>query len=112
MGNTIVLTDAACDMPRSMIDQLGLGVVPFRIRAGELFVEDRRDEAALPQLYRKYLVDKQDHYAESIPLLEREIEDFLLKHVVTQHDRASVSYTHLTLPTTCTPCRSRWSPYH
>lgn len=88
IGDTIVLTDAACDMPRSMIDQLGLGVVPFRIRAGELFVEDRRDEAALPQLYRKYLVDKQDHYAESIPLLEREIEDFLLKHVVTQHDRA------------------------
>lgn len=91
MGNisdTIVLTDAACDMPRSMTDQLGLGVVPFRIRAGEQFVEDRRDEAALPQLYRKYLVDKQDHYAESIPLLEREIEDYLLKHVVTQHDRA------------------------
>ena len=23
-----------------------------------------------------------------------------------------VSYTHLTLPTTCTPCRSRWSPGH
>ena len=24
----------------------------------------------------------------------------------------SVSYTHLTLPTTCRVCRSRWSPYH
>ena len=24
----------------------------------------------------------------------------------------SVSYTHLTLPTTCNLCRSRWSPYH
>ena len=24
----------------------------------------------------------------------------------------SVSYTHLTLPTTIKPCRSRWSPYH
>ena len=24
----------------------------------------------------------------------------------------AVSYTHLTLPTTCTPCRSRWAPYH
>ena len=24
----------------------------------------------------------------------------------------SVSYTHLTLPTTCTPCRSRGSPGH
>ena len=23
-----------------------------------------------------------------------------------------VSYTHLTLPTTCTPCSSRWSPDH
>ena len=24
----------------------------------------------------------------------------------------AVSYTHLTLPTTYWPCRSRWSPYH
>ena len=24
----------------------------------------------------------------------------------------SVSYTHLTLPTTARRCRSRWSPYH
>ena len=29
------------------------------------------------------------------------------------HGRAqSVSYTHLTLPTTTPQCRSRWSPYH
>ena len=27
-------------------------------------------------------------------------------------DPVSVSYTHLTLPTTCNLCRSRWSPYH
>ena len=25
---------------------------------------------------------------------------------------APVSYTHLTLPTNCAVCRSRWSPYH
>ena len=25
---------------------------------------------------------------------------------------SAVSYTHLTLPTTCRVCRSRWSPYH
>ena len=24
----------------------------------------------------------------------------------------AVSYTHLTLPTNCAVCRSRWSPYH
>ena len=29
-----------------------------------------------------------------------------------QDDLASVSYTHLTLPTIVRECRSRWSPYH
>ena len=32
--------------------------------------------------------------------------EFLLNAIIT------VSYTHLTLPTTCVRCRSRWSPYH
>ena len=32
------------------------------------------------------------------------------KHIL--HALDSVSYTHLTLPTTCNLCRSRWSPYH
>ena len=27
-------------------------------------------------------------------------------------DTGAVSYTHLTLPTICLTCRSRWSPYH
>ena len=27
-------------------------------------------------------------------------------------DKETVSYTHLTLPTTLHECRSRWSPYH
>ena len=27
-------------------------------------------------------------------------------------DIKAVSYTHLTLPTKNSPCRSRWSPYH
>ena len=33
---------------------------------------------------------------------------------VKQYFNASgaVSYTHLTLPTICFKCRSRWSPYH
>ena len=31
---------------------------------------------------------------------------------VGQSILASVSYTHLTLPTTIPSCRSRWSPYH
>ena len=36
------------------------------------------------------------------------------RHVVSgaRHGSRPVSYTHLTLPTTCRGCRSRWSPYH
>ena len=30
----------------------------------------------------------------------------------TEFNMGPVSYTHLTLPTTCNLCRSRWSPYH
>ena len=37
-------------------------------------------------------------------------------YIAEENSQASVympvSYTHLTLPTTCTRCRSRWSPYH
>ena len=38
---------------------------------------------------------------ENINIMEREMED-----------AETVSYTHLTLPTTRLRCRSRWSPYH
>ena len=30
----------------------------------------------------------------------------------SEEDLETVSYTHLTLPTTLHECRSRWSPYH
>ena len=36
---------------------------------------------------------------------ERLEMEFIIGH-------ASVSYTHLTLPTRGSKCRSRWSPYH
>ena len=40
----------------------------------------------------------------------------ILKERLAQPDCANgfipVSYTHLTLPTTASQCRSRWSPYH
>ena len=32
--------------------------------------------------------------------------------IITLPKMKPVSYTHLTLPTTVGPCRSRWSPYH
>ena len=37
---------------------------------------------------------------------------FLFFSLVLLSDAGTVSYTHLTLPTTSRRCRSRWSPYH
>ena len=34
------------------------------------------------------------------------------KSTVSVLSPEAVSYTHLTLPTTASQCRSRWSPYH
>ena len=35
-----------------------------------------------------------------------------VKPEITVGAKTPVSYTHLTLPTSCVQCRSRWSPYH
>jgi fatty acid-binding protein DegV len=88
MQETAILADAACDMPRSVMAALKVQTIPFRIRAGDRFVADTRDEEALPSLYQQYLIGKQDHYAESIPLVERELEDHMLRNVVAGCDRA------------------------
>ena len=40
-------------------------------------------------------------------------EEFLLHcFILPLHSHCPVSYTHLTLPTRGSKCRSRWSPYH
>ena len=38
--------------------------------------------------------------------------DVTFAKVDTEDQQEPVSYTHLTLPTTLSTCRSRWSPYH
>ena len=41
------------------------------------------------------------------------MEKLMIDSIVTwAREYKAVSYTHLTLPTTCNLCRSRWSPYH
>ena len=41
-----------------------------------------------------------------------EIPVIIISSKDQETDKVSVSYTHLTLPTTIGWCRSRWSPYH
>ena len=46
--------------------------------------------------------------------LGKDLEEYSpeLSANVEKKQNIPVSYTHLTLPTTYWPCRSRWSPYH
>ena len=47
--------------------------------------------------------------AKSLDRLSRHFQAWCAEQVLPHF---SVSYTHLTLPTTLHECRSRWSPYH
>ena len=56
-------------------------------------------------------------YPELVPLIAKVSRENSVKRrsftkSPTSSYPMSVSYTHLTLPTTCRGCRSRWSPYH
>ena len=59
-----------------------------------------RENLATYQEQYDELIAKEEYYRNEISKLEN--EDYI----------ATVSYTHLTLPTTKRWCRSRWSPYH
>ena len=65
-----------------------------------LFANGRSIEDLIPNLYRKEKKDKTRLFNK----LEYRDSPWV--------SRISVSYTHLTLPTTWSRCRSRWSPYH
>ena len=63
-----------------------------------------------------------DHHSETYPEFSGKIQDSYIEgydpvsysapHSSLLRTSTSVSYTHLTLPTTLHECRSRWSPYH
>ena len=52
-----------------------------------------------------YLIKQNKVKARIIGLIKQEEQEINI-------NPNAVSYTHLTLPTTVGPCRSRWSPYH
>ena len=54
-------------------------------------------------------------YADKVPSVDREQFEAVTQEIFNVLEGVSlmpVSYTHLTLPTSCVQCRSRWSPYH
>ena len=62
----------------------------------------------------KYYLDNIDNELDSYPNIFDIVSGQNSRQVALSKGLSlvSVSYTHLTLPTTARRCRSRWSPYH
>ena len=87
-------------------------------------IEDRSPEVLSREEFGHWEVDlvlgkKTKNEPVIITMVERKTRYCLTKKVwgkgaalVQKGVLDSVSYTHLTLPTTSRRCRSRWSPYH
>ena len=69
--------------------------------------EGEEEEQGIENMFEKAMM-------ENFPNLRREkvtqIQE--TQRVPSKRNPKTVSYTHLTLPTTGSLCRSRWSPYH
>jgi DegV family protein with EDD domain len=83
-----IIVDAACDLPASFIQQNNIFVIPFNIFTNDGCVKDD----ALPQsklrLYKSHIVNKSLDFARTDVLLENEIENFFLDHIVFNFDSA------------------------
>ena len=68
---------------------------------------------ALPQLEKGEILEVVSDCPQSINNIPLDAKNHGYTVLDIQQDGpTTVSYTHLTLPTTCNLCRSRWSPYH
>jgi DegV family protein with EDD domain len=84
-----IVIDAACDLPRSFIDQHGIEVLPIRVHFGDREFVDERDADATMDFYRYYLAHK-DVVAETEPLSVEEIRDVFLEKYVLKYDHVLV----------------------
>ena len=110
---------------RLQIELLKLQKWSLRTGARHLLLFEGRDAAGKggtiarfmehlnPREARVVALDKPTDREKSQWYFQRYVQHLPAAGEIVLFDRSwSVSYTHLTLPTTCTRCRSRWSPYH
>lgn len=88
MSRTVIVVDAACDLPAQFILEHDILVLPFNIETEKELISDHRDEMALPSLYTQHLTSKSQGYANSSPLSGDALKDFFIEKVVTNYDKA------------------------
>lgn len=87
--STVLVIDAACDLPRPFIDERAIQVLPISIRIDDQTFTDDKNAQTLTDFYAKGLLGR-DHNAESLPYTAEQIEALFLERIVAHYDFALV----------------------
>ena len=85
--------------------------IPRAVHDDDFVLQIHRAQEAASQTLADYVVTESiaEAFDRGLTLVEATLSSGSSKGAFIH---GSVSYTHLTLPTTCTRCRSRWWPCH
>jgi fatty acid-binding protein DegV len=83
--STVLVIDAACDLPQSFIDDRNIKLLPIAIRVDDETHTDVKDAQKLTDFYASDMLGK-NHNAESIPYSAEQIERLFLDELVAQYD--------------------------
>lgn len=84
-----IVVDAACDLPRSYIQQHGLEIMPINMHFGTMTFKDVRDPEQTMEFYRRYVAEKELEI-NTTPLSVKAIKDWFLDQLVLKYDRVLV----------------------
>ncbi|WP_127555304.1 DegV family protein [Saccharospirillum alexandrii] len=87
--STVLVIDAACDLPSGFIDDRNIKLLPIAIRVDDQTYTDVKDAQKLTDFYAQDRLGR-NHDAESIPYSSEEIERLFLDELVTEYDFALV----------------------
>ena len=84
-----IVVDAACDLPRSFLEQHGLEIMPINMQFGTMTFKDVRDPEQTMEFYRRYVAEKELEIT-TAPLSVKAIKDWFLDQLVLKYDRVLV----------------------
>lgn len=87
--STVLVIDAACDLPSYFIEERNIELLPISINVDDAIYTDDKDARKLTDFYARDLLGRH-HSAESIPYSTEQIKHLFLERIVTNYDFALV----------------------
>lgn len=84
-----LVVDAACDLPKTILDERGIVLFPISIQVDGQYYTDDKDPQKMRDFYAKGLLTM-EHSAESIPYSSEQMQHIFMQDVVPNYDFAIV----------------------